>query len=291
MLRSSADHYRRQQRLIAVTVASGRRAWRMVDPADLDATAAYGRALLPVVEAAQTNAAAASGRYVGRALEEQGIDVEPAGVLVPSALSGRSADGRNLGTLLLEPVIRVKQRIAQEVPIRQALDAGLERLTMILQTEVADAGRVASGVAIAARPDTGYVRMLNAPSCGRCAILAGRWYRYSAGFQRHPRCDCIHVPSRESVAGDLTTSPRKYFDSLTPADQDRYFGKGEAQAIRDGADMNRVVNATRRRGGMATTADRQRRKDRRRMVPEEIYQVAPDRPAAIDLLRRNGYLT
>lgn len=290
MLRSASEHYRRQQRLIAATVAAGRRAWDRVNLVDLDAHAAYQAALLPVLEAAQLAAADASSRYVSRALDEQGIDAEPEAQFRPLSLSGRTADGRPLASLLDEPIIRVKERIGQGLPAAAAMHAGLARLTMMLQTEVADAGRVASGVEIATRPQIGYTRMLNAPSCGRCSILAGRWYRYSSGFQRHPRCDCIHVPTQENVAGDLTTSPRRYFDSLTPAEQDQYFGKAEADAIRDGADMNRVVNATRRRSGISTTADG-RRVGRRRPVPEEIYRIAPNREEALELLRQYGYLT
>lgn len=48
------------------------------------------------------------------------------------------------------------------------------------------------------------------------------------------------------------TDPDEYFQSLTPKDQDRIFTSAAAQAIRDGADMSRVVNA--RQGVTTVTA-------------------------------------
>src|SRR5690606_25790677 len=79
----------------------------------------------------------------------------------------------------------------------------------------------------------------------RCVILAGRFYRKNTGFQRHPGCDCRHIPASESVAGDLAVDPRAYFDSLTEAEQDKAFTKAGAEAIRAGADIGQVVNARR----------------------------------------------
>src|SRR5690606_23965723 len=42
-----------------------------------------------------------------------------------------------------------------------------------------------------------YVRMLTPPSCSRCTVLAGRWYRKNAGFARHPGC----FPAGAMVSG------------------------------------------------------------------------------------------
>jgi hypothetical protein len=149
---------------------------------------------------------------------------------------------------------------------------------------------------------TGYVRMLNPPSCSRCVVLAGKFYRWNEGFERHPQCDCRHIPTTENLAGDLTTDPQAYFDSLTPAEQDDTFGVAGAQAIRDGADMGRVVNA-RRNGGVRkaqlfgksafTTTVGTGRGGRRgpRIMPETIYAIAgDDRAEAIRLLRVHGFI-
>lgn len=66
-------------------------------------------------------------------------------------------------------------------------------------------------------------------------------------------CDCRHIPCPEAVADDLTTDPRAYFDSLSGPEQERIFTRSGAKAIRDGADMGRVVNARR---GMSSSYKR-----------------------------------
>lgn len=275
-------HYRLRQRLITAVVADARRLWRQVDVADLDGWfRQYGPRLVVMLAAAQLAAARAADGYVTDTLEAQGIDPDPLGHVAAAAFSGLASDGRTLDGLLLSPVLTVKEAIGQGARPRLAVARGWAHLDMILSTQVADAGRTADGAALAARPRVGgYVRMLQGKSCSRCVILAGRWYRWNAGFDRHPRCDCIHIPAAEDQAGDLRTDPRQYFDSLTEAEQDRAFTKAGAQAIRDGADMNQVVNARRGARGLNTAAGRRTReearalrdgRDRGSMQTERVY--------------------
>lgn len=155
----------------------------------------------------------------------------------------------------------------------------------------------------------GWVRMLTPPSCGRCAILAGRWYGWNEGFQRHPNCDCRHIPAPESDAGELTVDPLAYFESLTIDEQDDYFGQAVAEAIRNGADVVQTVNAQNRKGGTYTVDGRQYTREGvtrkgyygsrteaglarvKRMTPLAIYREAGDDIfEARRLLRRFGYL-
>lgn len=103
----------------------------------------------------------------------------------------------------------------------------------------------------------GYVRVLQPPSCDRCVILAGKWYRWNKGFERHPMCDCLHLPAAEVASDELTADPAAYFRSLTREEQQRYFGKANAEAIREGADIFAVVNAQ-RKGAMFTADDGRR---------------------------------
>src|SRR5690625_5568244 len=131
--------------------------------------------------------------------------------------------------------------------------------------------------------------MVNPGACDRCAILAGRFYRWNDGFLRHPDCMCEHVAttaSSEQEAFDrgLIEDPYEYFESLSEEEQDRRFGKAGAQAIRDGADMSQVVNA--RRGmtanGHFTVEGTSRyghaaqglRRGQRRVTPEGNYEDA-----------------
>lgn len=158
------------------------------------------------------------------------------------------------------------------------------------------------------RSPIGWIRMLSPPSCGRCAVLAGRWYGWNEGFQRHPNCDCRHIPAIEADGADMTTDPRVYFDSLSRAEQDALFGTGAAEAIRNGADIAQVINAQNREGGSYTVDGRQYTREgvtrkgyyggteagrarRRRPTPVQIYRDARgDRDEAVRLLTEFGYI-
>lgn len=243
-------HYRDRKSLASQVVAAGRGMWRQVDPGDL--AGSWSRSLsrlLVVLSAAQLEAASTADGYAQAALAAQGHAVSADGQVRASSLSGIASDGRDLASLLLNPVVAAKVAIGQGATLERALASGQASLEMVLQTQVADAGRVADGIAVATRPRSGYVRMVVGNSCPRCVILAGRFYRYSSGFDRHPQCDCVHIPTVEDVADDYTTDPRKAFEE----GRVRGLSKADERAIRDGANMNQVVNAHR---GMYTAGGR-----------------------------------
>jgi len=295
-LEASRDRYAQRLELSDALAEVGDRTWAGIDRSDITGSwRELNPHLMLAVSGAQLAAAQGSDSYVDAALSEQGIDADPEARVVPRRLAGIASDGRTLDTLLDQPRITTLTAIQGGVSPDLALATGWVDLERILRTQVADAGRVSDGIAVTARPRVGYVRMLSGKSCGRCAILAGKWFAHNQGFLRHPRCDCIHCPSVENVAGDLATDPKRYFNSLTDAEQNDRFGKANAQAIRDGADPARVVNAG-RKGGIYTTADgrqatRERGRGIVRITPEEIYRIAPDRATSLDLLRLHGYIT
>lgn len=291
-LRSALNHYRQQQRISTLGVLAARRA-RF---GSLDR-------LLAVVTAFQLAAGEDAVAAVPLILAEQNMPTEGAFTAAVEALLGSASDGR---------------------PMRSLLDYGRSKevtdfeFDRIVSTQLRDVARQATAIEIAARPQiTGYVRVLVPPSCSRCAILAGRVYRWNEGFLRHPNCDCQHVVSG-SEARDLTSSPTRYFDSLDAADQNRIFTNAGAEAIRLGADPGKVVNARRgmakaqvfgrnldvttegssRRAGNnviraeLTTSGGKKVTGRVRLMPESILELSDgDRAEAARLLRRNGYVT
>lgn len=316
---TSAAHYRKQQRLTAVTVAAARRQWRRLGEEDFDAAwPSVGGRLLTLTAAAQAAAAADGARYTAAAVSELGLPPAAAGEVDPQAFAGEASDGRPLESLLYQSVVAARVGMASGLQLPAALSAAEGVLDRIVRTQVADAARQASGVAIAARPGvTGYVRMLNLPSCERCAVLAGKWFKWNQGFARHPRCDCRHIPSSEDMAGDLRTDTRAAIE----AGQVRGLSGADTKAILDGADPGQVINAKRgmytadafgrrlkatsegiTKRGVAGRRMRQFERDvapgqryRRsrvpRLRPEEIYrQAGEDRAEAIRLLDRFGYL-
>jgi hypothetical protein len=271
--------------------------WAQVQPDDLDGS--WGQQVpgaVQILAAGQILAATQADARVTSTVGRSALRVNAPG------FAGRAADGRSLTTLLDEPVIAVKTAIAAGQALDEALGRGLVRLTMAAATEVTDAGRLATGAAITARPQVhGYVRVVNAPACGRCIVLAGRVYRWSDGFQRHPRCDCQMVPVADAGAKP-PQSPRELFDAMDSSEQEKAFTVAGAKAIRDGADLSRVVNAQRgmyEAGGRSLTTEATTRRGRlpgqaegARLTPRQIYREAgDDRAEAIRLLRRFGYLT
>lgn len=295
-------HYQLMQRLQLVAVLAGRRAWDRINPDDLTGSWLQGIALIEgIVTAQQVAAAAAGSSYIATALAEQGEYEAPAGFVDPFAFGGTASDGRPLRSLLYSPVTAAKSGLAQGLTVAQALDRGRGSLDTILRTTVADAGRAAAGVDIASRDGVGYVRMLNPPSCGRCSVLAGKFYRWNRGFARHPHCDCVHVPSKGRDAAEsegLMHDPYEYFHSLSPEDQRKYFGVAESKAINDGADLFQVVNAQRgmKAGGVTTEGTGRRGNFRtlggssQRLTPEAIYEQGLSRVDTMELLRKNGYI-
>lgn len=266
-LTSVADHYARQQKISA----SGLRLARRLRTSDL-------ARLTAGVAAFQILAAQDAKDSFGGILSEQDIDADALGATNPRALAGFTSSGLALGAVL------------DKVRGPQVPTYAFDRFVL---TQVQDAARQAIALEMAVTPTvTGYVRMLNPPSCSRCVILAGKFYRRNEGFLRHPRCDCRHIPSRESLAGDLTTDPVTYFDALPTAEQDATFTQAGAEILRrtDGHEqrqqlMGRLTNT---RWGVRTS---QREDTRNRLMPETILRRAgDDRDALLRELRRHRYI-
>ncbi|MEU7814122.1 hypothetical protein [Pseudonocardia sp. NPDC049154] len=310
-IRSVAQaHYERMQQISGAAAAVAVREWKKLPPGDWEA--AYVNTIGPQALAAlilgQLASADEADGYVADMIDAIfGGDRRSAGEgrIDPEAFAGEAADGRPLDTLMYMPVQRAQIALRRGASLPEALDIGEKWLATIVATEVTDAGRVADGVAITSRPVlTGYVRMLTPPSCGRCAVLAGRVYKWNAGFERHPNCDCRHVPFAEDTLDDLRTDPR----AAVLAGKVTGLSKADEQAIRDGADVGQVINAHRgmytaggrkfttegtTRRGLAHSSFRAQtgRKIRQRLRPEQIYKEAGgDRAEAIRLLTLHGYI-
>lgn len=252
--------------------------------------------LVAAVSAAMSGAGDDGWRATTAALTQQGVTVTPDGQMSPGVFGTSASDGRPLGGLLV-----YAETVAEETPggRAQRLQSGRDWLEMVVRTQIADAARGGSSLGVVARDGVGWVRMVNAPSCQRCAVLAGRVYRYSEGFQRHPRCDCLNVPT-------LLGAKPGYMADIKPGDV-KDLTIAQRQAVDDGADLNQVINAHRKGArssdGMTTSEGTTRGGAGRRamtsaglssraarLTPEAIYRVTSTREEAVSLLRRYGYL-
>lgn len=288
-------------RLSKSVAAEGNRLWRNLQTGFLNGWAPSAARLAVTVSAAQKRQAETADEYADAVLRDQGERLLAAGEVAASALTGIASDGRNLFSLLMQPVVTTKTAISRGSSVDDAMSTGRAHLETILRTQVSDAGRVADGIAVTTR-GARWVRVLYGDTCSRCVVLAGRVYTWQADFQRHPRCDCYAVPTTsedDATSAGLVTDPMAYFRSLSTAEQDEIFTIEGAQAIRDGADISQVVNA---RSGMSaagtTTTGTTRHglagtrlNGAARLMPERIYEIAAgNRDEAVRLLRLNGYI-
>lgn len=295
-----AKHYERVQSYQRDALRVALAAWGEVAPAAISET--WGP-LLPTVTVAVTSAQISAAESSLVSYRDMAVKTGqyrlPRAFVDPDSVAGESSDGGDLEAALYVPAIRAKQAISAGVAPAPAMKAVQSEFRMLVGSLVADSGRKAATALNATRFTGGYVRMLNPPSCSRCAILAGRWFRWNDGFQRHPQCDCVHIPAK---SGDwardegFVSDPYEYFESLSEADQARLFGKSNARAIRDGADIFQVENATRGMSidGQTTTASTSKRGIYRgrgpRLTPDAIYRTAGTRTNALKMLEEYGYV-
>lgn len=282
-----------------------------------DAVASIGTRLLDI----QVLIASLADDYLDNVLDAQGADTNAEGAVAAGAWMDYVDGGGSLLANLVFAPNSLRERGLDPGVLRQRM---VNLSTTIVTTAMQDTGRSTVQTSMQTRPAVrGYVRMLQRPSCARCAILAGRVYRSPEPFPRHQNCDCRVIPAAEDSAS-WATRPRRYFESLSTTEQDRVFTKAGAQAIRDGADMSQVVNAskgvsvvsaygvdvlrtlegTTRRGiagqRLAEEGFRKHSANRYaysmtpRLMPEEIYRLADelgwDRAEVLRQLRRFAYI-
>ncbi|MDY0828580.1 hypothetical protein SK224_05505 [Microbacterium sp. BG28] len=281
--KASARHYNSQRRIAGNALIQARRLWQRIGTEFDAGWALIGAEMTALVTDAMREAAAGGIEYLPEVLEETGQTAALATVSA-SAFAGWTREGLPVGEALHGAVRVAKQAVSAGMAPEAALLAGRKSLTRVIPSAIADADRGAVHAGLTS-VGYGYVRMLNLPSCKRCIILAGRWYAWNEGFQRHPLCDCRHIPAAEDRKGDWRTDPYALFKRMSVAEQDRIFGAESAQAIRDGADMYRVVNIQ-RRGLPTVNAFRPPR-----MTLDEIYAKAgANREKAVALLTEQGYI-
>lgn len=293
---TAVAHYGEQQRIAIATAAKVDAIWQLGRADDFDlAWAKLAAPIFAAVVAGQTQAAASGLAYVPAVLAEQGVDPTPVATIDPQRFAGGNSDGEPAEYLLGAAPVKAKETMKVAQSSAAAWLAGGEFLTTITLDLVRDANRDATAAGMGVRPDVeGWVRQLNPPSCKACLLLAGKWFRWNQGFQRHPKCDCRHVPGRKASLEGAAVDPYAYFHGLSKAEQDRMFGPTDAQAVRDGADLYRVVNLRER--GIPKSGRRgwqaRRYGTPSKLTIDDVYQAAgDDRAKAVELMRENGFIT
>lgn len=311
-------HMEARARLAEATGRAARSVWRDIDRDNIYTSwVAMLARLVAIVAAGQLAAARGAEPWLDELLGDDPDQPQNAR-LVPAALAGVDGGGRPLASALMAPMWAALRLVTAGRPIAQSMAHGQALLDVIVQTAVADAGRVADQIAMVSRPQVkAYVRVVEGGACSRCIILAGIESSVSRAFQRHPKCKC----SMDPVTADhrpTATSPKAAFDAMSPEVRRKTFGEAGTKAIEDGADIAQVVNA--RRGMTSATVfgrrvqatsegitsrgfagsrlknlqkvqgQRYRVSQTPRLMPEEIYRLADDRDHAVRLLTRHGFI-
>ncbi len=286
---ATSDLYATLQQYQLMLLVVGRRLWSRMLLGDFDGSwSRIAPQMVAFVAGAQLAAARAGVAYVPAVLAETEQPDEPAVAIRPQAFSGRASDGRGLPGLLEGAVVASKRAVARGVDGGDALALGRTWLEQALQTAVTDAARDATAASIIARPQIGWVRMVNPPCCSRCAVLAGRVYKWNDGFRRHPRCDCLHIPTTVANADPFMASPAE----LVRRGQVTDLTRGQRERLDEGADLVRVLNESRDAWRVRMEADR--RAARRQQRPASIATVhdfmasLTSRVEAVDAMRAAG---
>jgi hypothetical protein len=243
----ATSHQQSRIRLANDTTQRALGSWRT---ADLDYLDASWNVIAPVlvdqVAEAQITAANQSVPYIDDSMASFGTTADD-GDIAPEAFSGVMIDGRDIGPAMFGAVTTTKTLIGRGFAAARAFEAGAAFLSTIVQSAIADAGRQSDRVAAVAKNRVAYVRVLSPGACSRCAALAGKASAAQA-FQRHPHCACtaMQLPNASSpVPKGFFGEGSDYFHSLSRDEQDRIFTNAGAEAIRNGADLQQVVNARR----------------------------------------------
>lgn len=236
------------------------------------------QAVIDAKKAAKRGTRAASHAII--AGQAAGIEIAQQSVVQNLAEQGLAADAT--GALNTAALVTPPAAVSSMIDQTANLDA-FERLT---RTLVADAVRTATSVDMARRRNvTVYVRSVGGNACARCAILSGRVYRWSDGFQRHPNCQCCMIPTTYADAYGLEPSPAELFRQGRITDLSR----ADTLAINNGADIAQVVNVRRKAAGLIRGSSVIVRAGR--PTPAGIFQMASSRDEAVRLLERYGYIT
>lgn len=257
-LPSTATEYsRRSRREHQAAISAIRRTWRRASPDFDESWRQLSPQIVGIVSLAQTRLAKLADDYIPAVLEETGQTraVKASAQVNTAAFAGVTGSGVAVADQLALTPIRAKQAVSTGASSAQALAAAGAWLSGAAGTILSDTSRAVEATGMGVRPVGGYVRMLEPPSCGRCVVLAGKYYRINDGFQRHPECDCRHIPASESVAGDYRVDFHDYLISLSEEEQVKLLGSRANWRAWDeyDADPMQIINSY--RWGLQTAQD------------------------------------
>jgi hypothetical protein len=217
--RLTEAHRLAQLRIGTRTVAQTLAAWRMLDPADLDATAqAWLAVMVPLVHSARRVSARLAANYLTTFRNlELGVDA----AAFTAVLAEDVPDEQVQTSLLITGPVAVKSATGRGVPLARAVDIGKARSAGAAMRHAINGGRDTIVESVRAdRRALGWARAVSGKACSFCLMLASRGPVYgedTVGFEAHDHCSCsaepVYRPDADWPAG--SRSARDLWDATT----------------------------------------------------------------------------
>lgn len=207
--RLTEAHRLAQTRLGAQTVQQMLTAWRLVDPAELDATVeGWLRIAVPLVRSQKQASARLASAYLRT---YRTLEVGP-GRFTPALADTLDAQ-RALTSLTVTGPVKVKQATARGLGLERASALGRDGTARAAMRLALDGGRTTITDSLAVDSQAhGWARATSGSPCAFCALLAGRGPAYSeetVSFEAHDGCSCFAEPVYDTE-GDWPAGSRRY---------------------------------------------------------------------------------
>lgn len=151
--------------------------------------------LLPVLAAGQHQTAALTDAYLTRVLAAEFSERIVADRVIDTSQGLRGVD---MAQVYARPTSTARYALSQGKSRLDAIDAGTERLTKMVQSDMQIAKTRQAHATLARSTIDGYQRTLEGPrSCAKCIVASTRFYHKAQLMPIHPGCDCGVKPARK----------------------------------------------------------------------------------------------
>ncbi len=200
-------------------------------------------------------------------------------------------------------IIEARRRVADGMPVTQALEAGKARSATTVRTDVVLQNRSAIGAHAEGRPwVVGYRRVLTGQSCALCATASTQRYRTADLDPIHPNCDCdvaeiygeedpgqvinrALLDDLQSAAGD--DDRPDYWNGPYLVDENGTVRRSKVRTVRDSdGEIVRLPNGRPKRERVPGEILRTRESDHGelgRLLTDAGHKVTDDVPEVIEL--------
>lgn len=242
-------HIEAQARLRHLAVEGAGRAWQQLPKYDRADVPQFLRSVVPLVTAAQRQSVALTNMYLARHLHRQPVPLDIARLTGAGVRKGATPQ-----EVYSRPFVTVWAALGEDKPWRDAVAAGLDRVTAMAATDVQLAMRATlQEVAAVDARIIGYERVPDGNACDLCQIASTQRYYSSDLMPIHDRCGCGVEPITGTSDSGRVINPVRYetlktsgaIDAITEQRQsarlESALGSGVEVAVHDHGELGPVL--------------------------------------------------